>query len=760
MSFLSNVELALQNIKANLRSRESVEEFFSEHIVMLLHKAILTGEYYKCSAARIESIQNLFTAITVDVKVGKSIPWVGNRAALLELITNRFKRYFRLFADLSKRLKENLSHYNSDKERKIFDIGIYEDYYLKEEMADVTQKDLASDSIYRINILLAYLDEYLECTENIRSKLVHIGRFLDEKETLAELEPIITALKSKVEFLQFKIEYREKHNIGGSLPQIEVTNKYYSFYRDVQDHYRDLSYVEVIQYKDWVRSFSVADPSNFKLAPFHHLNRYLSKKREAKGLMKHIKRSNLQEAEKEAADLLKILEVEKSKPEYSKLTLFDRIAFMSVENLLYDTSLAIELELIKENDFENIGKNISSYLLTGENEDVFFLREYLERIKKFSNQKGKIHDFYCFIVFLKFLNKMIDYFKSNPQLVINMVTPNQVPLDLSRLRINDMIMYLRGIYKETLIEFNRALDLLVTYKVLPAYLSINECDTKGRELDNSSLFLRSSYVLPNNFMKIRNKVNYWEILLNAQLNALKNSFEIEFAKNVIGEKVIENEKKLNEGIAAFEVRVQKNEKKFSGDVADFNKKVKDNEIKLVQIVAMFVSIATFVLINVKIFDNKGGLESFGIILGLAACFFSFNIFFHYMFLSQVKSGQGPDKEGEKPSLKAEKNFWIFWKDIKSYVGNHPGILVPVFFALVSLIILICVDGKNNEKLKSLDAEIHRLDSLVKQKAVGIIPVSLTPLTSEAEPARTDSTGNPTDSVTSAPEMPQAQDTRR
>ena len=53
---------------------------------------------------------------------------------------------------------------------------------------------------------------------------------------------------------------------------------------------------------------------------------------------------------------------------------------------------------------------------------------------------------------------------------------------------------------------------------------------------------------------------------------------------------------------------------------------KENDFKIVQIVAMFVSIATFVLINVKIFDNKSGFESIAIVFGLGGVFTLFNGF--------------------------------------------------------------------------------------------------------------------------------------
>lgn len=109
---------------------------------------------------------------------------------------------------------------------------------------------------------------------------------------------------------------------------------------------------------------------------------------------------------------------------------------------------------------------------------------------------------------------------------------------------------------------------------------------------------------------------------------------------------------------------------------------------MVQIVAMFVSIATFVLINVKIFDNKTGLESIGIILGLAGCFFLFNLFFYITSLLQFQG---------------EKDNWKFFQKIFKYL------MFPIIFVGAGIFLLYFEGEKTGKHMQEID---KRLDSLI------------------------------------------------
>jgi hypothetical protein len=691
MSHLESIVTELRNIelKAEAGDFTGARKFFKDEITVLFNKAILAGEYYN-REKELNKIKGLFADLNLALG-----PYEDAQKELLSLIHSRERRYFRQLEELNTRLSQSLSHYNSDKERQIFDIGIFEDFHLKSEMADVfkaedSREELNSDSVYRINILLAYIDEYLECTESIQRKLILIERFLEEEKHAKELTKVISILTSKVKFLQFKIEFRNKHSNTPASKEVDSSNAYFPFFLQVKEHYRSLEFPDVIRYQNETQELSI-DPSRsvkFRLSPFHHLGRYYNKKRQQKGLQKEVKMRNLVESKSETEKLLSILQEERKKPQFADLLLYDQTAFITVENLIYDTVTAIELEIIRENSFEQIVENMKRYLSTGQVEGPYFLKDYLGKIKEFANAKGKVHDYHGFVVFLRFLNKMIDFFKSNPDLVMGSFENTDVPLSIKRERISGMIDYLKGVYESALQELNRNLALLLTYKVMPVYMSMNECHIRA---DENLLFLRSSYILPNNFQKIRSEVNYWEALLNAQLNTLKTTFELELAKTAVSEQVIRNEKKLDEGVKAFESKVSEVEKKFEGDVTDFHKKVKDNEIKLVQIVAMFVSIATFVLINVKIFDNKTGVESFAIILGLAACFFAFNLFFHFVFFSPSVN----------PGSKKSSKTWL--------------LVVPLIFASVSGLILLNKEGKRNSQLDELTKEVRRLDSVANQQ---------------------------------------------
>lgn len=75
---------------------------------------------------------------------------------------------------------------------------------------------------------------------------------------------------------------------------------------------------------------------------------------------------------------------------------------------------------------------------------------------------------------------------------------------------------------------------------------------------------------------------------------------------------------------------------------DLEKKIKDGEFRTIQIVALFVTIASFVLMQVKIYDNKSGVESIAITFSLAGILVLFNGVFHWMIESQ--------KEEEKKNI--------------------------------------------------------------------------------------------------------------
>jgi hypothetical protein len=129
----------------------------------------------------------------------------------------------------------------------------------------------------------------------------------------------------------------------------------------------------------------------------------------------------------------------------------------------------------------------------------------------------------------------------------------------------------------------------------------------NNEALEGELFIDSSFILPNDFESIKQDIEALDSFINVQPEKLRNTFDV--------------------SISQLEMK---------NNITGFEKRVKENEFKTVQIVAMFVSIASFVLLNVKIFDEKSSMESFGIILGLASCFFVFNIFFYLIILPHTQ----------------------------------------------------------------------------------------------------------------------------
>jgi cytochrome bd-type quinol oxidase subunit 2 len=163
----------------------------------------------------------------------------------------------------------------------------------------------------------------------------------------------------------------------------------------------------------------------------------------------------------------------------------------------------------------------------------------------------------------------------------------------------------------------------------------------------------------------------------------------------------------------FETLVASNKK-------EFETLVRTNEFKVVQVVAMFVSIATFVLLNVKIFDGKTSLESFGIILGLAGCFVIFNLFFHVLVYFKIEGKTTKDDEtikkiiplplieGAEVELQETEKKPKVRKVQKFMINLLYFSMVPVFFVAIGYLIVY----KENKQFNQFENIIHRDSTII------------------------------------------------
>jgi hypothetical protein len=297
-----------------------------------------------------------------------------------------------------------------------------------------------------------------------------------------------------------------------------------------------------------------------------------------------------------------------------KDNLFDKAAYESILTLLYNSKIFLKLAIEKKNGYSNIiGELLTQTSSLINLPKSQFLADVYEEIKRL-NDFNSITDYYGYRILYSFITDFVRDLQIMPEQLIkyNPDKYDDIKITEAKEKAFKIVSYLQTLSRQVLVDLKSSLKRMMTHEVKPAYLTFKECMIPHKWQDGKAghLFIDSSYVPPNNFGKIKTDIASWDISMNSQFDNLRNSIEMK---------------------ASHFITDYKN--------TTFEKKVKDNEFKLVQIIAMFVSIATFVLINVKIFDNKTGIESFAIILGLAACFILFNLFFYFIIMAQIQQSR-------------------------------------------------------------------------------------------------------------------------
>lgn len=663
MYFLLELERKLKSINIPPANKTDLENLLNNEISRYLQKAILSGEYVAeksedCirsigvliatleldSTEEDEVAQNPPVTLTTKQAEAPSEPQPPAQQAIEPIVNfkgvkdtsitdvaleqskrattiqNIRKRFISPFSSLINDVSKSLEDYSNGRQRHIVDTKRFQYYRLQDELSQRLKVDreiqdsIFDDSIFQINILLAYTDEYLECKKTFLYELSSICQFLKDEKSVQYDGEIIQLLLHKAEYLDFKVKYRHAHGTTGMGEELnkKEKSKFKEFYESTILHYNPLSVAEIRSLETEIGKFEKQGTTEYHLAAFHHRNRNINKEVEHKDLDK----SAIEGYKTKSDGYISII----GKKTPSSL-IIDEVAFKSVSNLLRNTSLAIDLRILIKEDYKKIIDSFRKYIQDGK-EMPHFISDYYDEVLKIGDQEDSVQDYHCFIIFLEFLNQFFDFLKSHHQAILDF---EDVKTDekqkKSRLeRIFKLVNELNDIYKKALRKLIQKFEMLATHGVRPVYLAKNDCMTKYSWDDgvDSQLFLHSSYVLPNDLEDIKTKIKSFDTSFYSQTGSLRNTFEIAHSKFEIDNKTIE-----------------------------FDKRVKENEFKLVQIVAMFVSIATFVLINVKIFDGKSGIESFGIILGLSSCFFVFNLFFYFVILSQYEGGIGTRKNLKK-----------------------------------------------------------------------------------------------------------------
>lgn len=458
--------------------------------------------------------------------------------------------------------------------------------------------------IFLLNLRLSELDEYLDSSKGCIDELEKVYDYLDRLQQYIDKwnKQVLNILLDKTDFLILKVKSRKNKNIILEHKSVFEQNKYFSFFETLASHY------DISEDKNGNNEFidsKFTAKSNYKeidievVENIHHFNKFIKKTtllncagkvENLKGLSKRIDTEIINKSE--------------------SIKNFNKFSYISAQNLIKNTELYLMLNEEETLDYKNI---------CGED---FYKKDVFSAINPFkskilNNLDRNYNDYRGYELVIDFLDKLVDKFE-NPEDFFPFFTDDtidEITINHYKRNIKNNFQSLKEFYKDILEKFEENKDKHLMFDLKPIYLNFDECvkevevvipTTENDETLKFPLFIDSSYILPINYEKINNKILETKQTYNFKLNQYKEKTEILFNFNLT--------KRAKE---------------------DFEKKVRENEFKVVQIVAMFVSIATFVLINVKIFDNKTGSESFGVLLSLAGIFLLFNSFFKWLITNQL-----------------------------------------------------------------------------------------------------------------------------
>lgn len=668
----------------------------NEELFFNLNLSVIAGEYLRdytefkniasaLSTNAVELVQSLEETEDVALLVD-NVEDDGQTTEKESFFNNAIRYYIELTDNINENIKEILKKEDEKKELKPKRIKVkYEIERLFYERNDFQNTDLKPGYfLFLINLSLAELDEYLECSEWCLSEIDLLENYLENSNTIFSkwYSQIIKILKDKCKYLRYKINYRATRK---SDIKITEDSAFYEFYEETNKHYTKENIVngvsEIIN-NCWDENSSktvIEDGKQKRFAIFfkkavntdayrrlsstailnskkiHQLNKFL----------KNTTTLNLDEKLSNISTLVQNIEAQLT----NTTSEFQQIYLHSSLNLLQNTQLFLILKQEEIIGYKNIcGDNF--YTGSAFQKSNSFRKKIEGELNRlYKDYRGYEHviDFLD-TLFEKLQNpeSFFDFFKKEEHNI------DDLKLGIYKENILKNINIIKRFYEEILLKIEENKKYLTHYEVKPIYLEVENClksysikVPEGEELKDKKIevFLDSSYVLPINYEKISNKINQKSLVYNYEIKLIKGRldilFDLDFAR-----------------------------KKYH----NIENKFKENEFKVVQIVAMFVSIATFVLINVKIFDNKSGSESFAIILGLAGVFTLFNGFFNWLIQGHLYK-------------KIDRKFYLFF-------------ILPTLLIAGGGVIMYCSDSKTiiENVDKSLDKKI---DSLVKVKTLNI-----------------------------------------
>ncbi|MDF2380521.1 hypothetical protein JMG10_03505 [Nostoc ellipsosporum NOK] len=658
-----------------------IRHFFRNEITWLFQKALLSGEYDESALEKLNKIRALLQPIRRNtIKDGETIK--GNPIEKLNQLWGNYqsnketdfieRHYLPVYIDLVQDLQNGLQNLDEGRIGKLIDLSVYEGYSNFKQFAETKEDNRSTIENYNsflIGILLTYCDEYLECSKEILKILRRINWNLSKLSLNKHSEEVIELYMHKAEFLEYKILLRGSHitregeQDEQTNPRLSENNAYNEFRERTEKHYNLLAFEDHVKMNQVTVAELKKDIADLKIEHLHNFNKYFHK----------LCKRDLEYRKKQIDSVVEKL-VQKQE-QISNTSLFDKIAFKSVHKLLLNSSFQLELQIEREKHFSSIISHFKKYLKKEvDDAESQKLKEYIQKAHLIA-EDNSFQDFYCDITLIKFLDSLNEFLLESPECLVS--KDNEIDVKSAKKRVKDIIRHIQTSYSNILERVSVSLSKNMSYESKAVYMTKKECyvNYTWKKIDQEpsfegQLFLDSSYVLPNNFEKISKKVESSKGFLMQQMKFIEESFDIAISR-------LEVEDNIN----------------------TFEEKMKGNEFRVIQTVALFVSIATFVLINVKIFENRTGLESFAILIGLGACFVVFNLILYFMVFLQYKA---------------------FRKDWGKVIATLFLMALPIYMMCKSHKILRDEDLEVGKNFKNLQSEVDKHSpeiDLLKSKIV-------------------------------------------
>jgi hypothetical protein len=629
-----------------------------EDYLINLNYIVLGGQYYfdenKIVYKNIVQIKEAVTFISMKL-ASTNRKDKSNKAEVANKESNdnkafnyeEIKKTFELVDNFTKTRKDYLKKIlnkdvGSDKNNGVFSYFLPEfisgDTEREFKTKDNSQKDEAKrvtflNKMLRFNIALAEEDEALSCGALQIDKLIRIKKslellFKDEtsssEENIKKVDRIKNILFDKIEFLKKKISLRERmceddefsykdkkeyERIYERNGENEVNDNHYdAFYAKSVELYleKKIPYqqrpIEKRRFSDGQVYFN--SDEEYDLTSCEDVWKW------SRHLRKRLKDDSLphDEAISDVDMVLKVMENRINELEKvnggDKIVSFESFAYRSTYNLLFNTSIKI---ILKKEIIENF-KNCLNENANNTINDITFIRDIFNKIKD-KQDDLRIYDYHPYQTLLKFFQDFTTKVREDVFCLgiekDKLDEKNEVE---STKKIEGKIKVIGKLYEDAIKLFQKNLKWCKSKKWNPIYLekksSIIEYDSE------TTLFMDSSFVLPDNFAKIEETWYAEDQYRMVTLRSTKNRAQFEIHR-IVTESSVDRKKE------------------------EFEKKVKENEFKVVQIVAMFVTIATFVLTNVKIFENRSLSASMAVMFAFAACMLLFNAFFKWMIRDSI-----------------------------------------------------------------------------------------------------------------------------